>query len=617
MSEFAVVPHYNPFETPESYVSKLAAANGAASIDHFLRLIGIAQIEGAVSNEARTRKILEMAGLDVDAVWINVRRGNDSAILGHHPIKKEDVSLHKARYCPICVAADIRNGKGHEEIRAYQRFWWHWISMDRCIEHGCDMVTAEYDRRSSLPDFTRFLGMNRYEVLHQAAIAECRLPHGADIYFWSRLVGTDAAAPILDLVSLQTASLFCETVGELVEAALPDDYSGIRGDHRRAGYGVVTQGEQALRDLFETNLRRKPKLDTSNKYGRLYKLLDKHLDDPDWEPLIDIVRRDALDTLPFDAGDTVLGHVLAKRRLHSVWTVYQQYGFHPKTTSKLFRGNGLLDPDVTKTADRYAIFDAEKADEVLCKMRDSLDTKDVLRGLDVTHAVLTALRNAGILRPIDVGVVFGETRPRYVRADYDAIVATINAVPVEPELPTRYRPILTSHRWSKVRVPGVFKAILDGKVRCARASDLSTLSALYVHESDVLAFRPIKNDGLPFKQVRDLIGISESGMAVLVKNGIIGKTIGSHPINGQPVVYYAEEDVQKFRENFIGVTELTARTGIRYLELDIKLRDAGLFPISERDGHRTASFYRRKLVAKLFERDMTLANWACDASEEE
>ena len=607
MSNFRIVPQYHQYEAPESFVSRLAADNCVGSVDDLFRLLGIARYRGKQTKELRAREVLEMAGIKADDAWISVERNLDTATIGRHFVKREDVWRHRPRYCPHCVVEDIESTQGVIEVRPYQRFWWFWIALDRCVTHGCDIVAAEYDKLLKASDFARFIRSNLAKIREQASTIECRPVHPGDQYVWDRLVGNPTDVELLDGLPLQIANSFCEAVGEPLDTKGDGTFDKNRCDYRRSGFGAIANGRESFIKFLAA--RPYPSRSTGRfpKYGRLYHLLERNLHAPEWQPVIELVRNDALETLPLGAGDTVLGHVVTTRKTHSLWTAYQEYGFHPTTIFKLLSGHGLIEGQLKGWNYNSISFDALKAAPILEEVQRSVTSLEVITTLDITNVMVRVFRSPDLLQPIAAGDVFGDTRPRYIRDGYERILAELRAVPIDPAPIREYRPLLTSHRWSKVDAATAYRALREGKARAVRLDDKTSLSTLLVHYDDVMALRPIKNTGLPFRRARDFLKTTDTTLEVLVNNGVVRKIVGAHPVHGNPIACYDEDDLRSFRNKYIGLVELSKTSGLKRPEVNRLLREEGLEPIVEVSGTRKAWFFERDVVAKLLGCNLRLA----------
>lgn len=607
MSDFQLVPPFHEYETPESFVFRLAAYNCIDSASDLYRLVGTSYEETVDGSASASLRLAKMAGLKPDVYRrYAVRRTNSFAYVNGQKIRSDHLSRMKPRYCPVCVCADIEKGRGPVESRPYQRFWWWYTPMEHCADHGCAMSVSEVrvPGRSSA-DFAAFVRDNVARIRREAAAAKLAPLHAFERYVHRRLVGQEQRVELLDDVPLHVAVTFCDAVGRLSSVGHREAGGTVedknRGGYRRHGFDVVSRGKdhflaylhQRARDA--ANARGITKL---NKYGAIHARLNENLDNPDWLPLIEMVRKDALATLPLAAGDEILGHVVEERRIHSLHSAHLDYGVHPKTLWKLLQAHDILVGDYGRDSAGTVIFEVATVKPLLERINGSVTKGAILETLDIPLKSLNAMRERGIIRAIKVDPVFGKAWPRYVKADLKRVVADIEAMPLIRKVDDGFRSLETVHFWGKVSVAAVIEKIRQGRVRAVRTAGLPTIPRVFVHHGDTIAATQLmEHGGISVSQAAKMLHTHVPSINRLLALGYLKGEERLHHVTRRVWTYLEKADIEAFDAKYVSLYEVSKEEGAKIDLLMGALDAAGMEPLFV-PGEKEARFYDRAAISE-------------------
>lgn len=312
-------------ETILSFVSRLAAANGAFDVHDFCWHAEISHQALADGNLDEIARVLEMAGaMPGDSQWRNIKRDGLFFEVNKERIARSNLVRHRLRYCPHCLEEDLASGKGPRAARPYGRASW-WVSFLRiCRKHEVILVTARPFEQGSSLDFAHMVAAESETDDREKEPEPCRVT-SYETYVDGRLWGRISSDGWIDSLPLYVAGRICEYVGATMlfgkryENAQITDADWIRAAD--AGYQVVSGGQAAFAD-FVRGLHREfwsedmaylgPLL-----YGRLYERLTCDNGDPAYDPVRQVVYDVALQDLPSGLGELMFGRVL-KLQDHSI-----------------------------------------------------------------------------------------------------------------------------------------------------------------------------------------------------------------------------------------------------------------------------------------------------------
>jgi len=605
MEKFEVVPAFHEHETRDSFVSRLAALNQMVSVVDMARLLGESNQAGNIG--PRFLRFAKMAGIDASRFdRSSPKPGKGYAMLGTHEVHTNQVCKGKTRFCPKCVVDDVESGSGPIGARTFQRFWWLWTVIEKCPDHGCDMVVADSSTRSFAPDLAAFVSQNFQSIRAAAATTPVARSFALEVYLRARLVGASEPLDMLDELPLAYVVRFCEAVGRDASPGA-DEIAKSSSATMRAGFELLALGREEFLGHLERHARKFDKgrgLNRKAKYGRTYELMTREASDPVWAPIRELLWLDACKTLPMAPGEEFLGYTLEKRLIHSLHTASQQYGVHPKTIMKMLSSDILPPEGVHRSSYHSTVFPVEAIQGLLDQIQSSASTSDVRKRLGLTHQAITAFRRAGYLTAVNAGSAFGESRPRYVIEDLEDIAQQLQACPVG-RIRGEFRPFLSVFKWGRMRTIDAYRLMLGGEIRAMRKGGEARFDTLYIHYWDVVKVLSGEQvEGISIKEATKLLKVNELTMRSLIERGFLvpGERIRKYGFN--PVAYLKPRDVEEFKNLYGGMTSIANELGVAVAHVSRVIKAARiepLYPAIRVQGKKTEAriFERRKVAAAI------------------
>lgn len=304
------VPHA-AFDPAASLLSRLAARNGASSMQRFCSDIAFPIDPLFRGEKVAIEQLAQLAGCDASALErVSVRHIGK----GHFRLRDEYASIQsfqraRIRVCHECIRSEL--SVTAESWRVPRRLQWKFSSIRSCVEHGCMLVSLPTEKfNTNAKDFAAQLRKHHNWVLDQPLIPADQSAFEA--YLTNRTLNGRGEGWI-DRLELNVASRACEVLG----LRIAKGPGAVLVGHSEAewmgfgivGYGVLKNGPLAISGCLKA-MAREGGVD-SRFFGRLFGpwtawLNGRGLGD-EFEPLRDVVRRHVFDNFSVRKGVLVLG----------------------------------------------------------------------------------------------------------------------------------------------------------------------------------------------------------------------------------------------------------------------------------------------------------------------
>lgn len=174
MSGFRHTTGLRPDQTIASFLSNLAASNGAANMYSFCKHMALAKAAAAYSSRSiqsceflNTAALCSIGGVRHDAFALGSVERIDKhwAAVGGQKVRHKDIAYQQFRHCPACLSEDFEKGKGTAELRTYARLWWLVNTIETCPVHNVRLVCSSRNHDKFLDgDFAQYVRSNRDEI---------------------------------------------------------------------------------------------------------------------------------------------------------------------------------------------------------------------------------------------------------------------------------------------------------------------------------------------------------------------------------------------------------------------------------------------------------------------
>ncbi|MFU0504597.1 TniQ family protein [Pseudaminobacter sp. NGMCC 1.201702] len=593
-------------ETPPDFASRLATRAYRDDMREFCRDFGIHPRAIINGEPEAVRALADLAGVNPDRLLREsfTRVGGPKRQFRHkgQDLLQSSLVRNRVRMCPACMAEDVKRLDCRVAARPHRRSMWLIRGVRTCAKHGMALAeVGKLDGPNVIHDTSRIVAdaVPRLQSLLDAAVP--RSPSPFERYLLRRLDGRTAGS-WLDGLPMYAALHLPFVVGAVAArgpGVVLDDLDD--DDARRceaSGFHIVDKGTAGIRAFL--NELQAPFQDSRSAkgpkvmYGRLYDWLAHECRDKAYDPVRDIIVDHSLDTLAFGPGDVLFGRQIAVRRKHSVRSASQEFGLHPKRMRRMLQRANLTDSGVSGPANNKVTFDAAEAEALLKGLAESMSMERARDYLNVPRPHDRGLMERAFIKPMmDGGRVKGAHA--FLKSDLDHFLERLlrDADPAlhgDPEMV----PLIAAARHSCCAVMDVVTLVLDGKLtRVGRDPGQAGFLSVFVDAEEV---RPLVTgpayEGHSLRDLEKLLSAGTYAVKALVENGLLTAETVKNPVTGwmQPIV--REEDLQRFRQEYVSLHTLARERGEHFARVKKALVAAGVVPVGDPDELKQ-TLYRR------------------------
>ncbi len=315
-------------ELPASFCSRLALRNGCGSAQDFCRDVSIIFREVVNGAPEALEQLAELGGVCAERLSASaLRRTDDMFVAGKESLSRGSIRWGSLLVCPDCLAEDAHCWKELNAAAPYVRMVWQISCVLTCVRHdlklvdilGADMCVSSRGLRRH--DTARLI-IARGNCIDKGRSARQHSP--LERYVTDRLAG-QSEGNWLDHFPLYAAARACEIVGSVaihgpkIAVRTMDDV--LRFHAGATGYQILSGGPDHFRSfLLESRTgerRRTGDPGVAALFGQLYNWLASEARDPVYQPLREVLREVALESLALDAGEKIFGLPIERRRFYS------------------------------------------------------------------------------------------------------------------------------------------------------------------------------------------------------------------------------------------------------------------------------------------------------------
>lgn len=508
-------PHLQlyPAETAWSYASRLAALHTGGTLASFLVDLGILMRDLRAGEAGAVSRLAEVAGLDSEALARTAIRSSNGRFLTlrNETFTPQFISPREARVCPSCLADDEAEDLNLPPGASWkQRIAWRLRPVAACPAHGVGLVDLAPDVPfRNMPEFGHLMAMAG-GVRRLVERAEPSAPGLLQLWVHDRLDGrADDGGPWLEGQTIEQGACACEVLGaELLFGreqslksfkALSQEQWKVAG---ASGLEVARGGAEAVRTALDVIRARRAgsavQAGPEKTYGLLYTWL--HFRSPflDPGPIRHELREHILDHLAIEPGETVLGEVVAERRMHSERSLAQALKLTRGETCRGLVRVGLMPPGLPAVAAARLAFQAREVERLCAAVEGAVTVGAAANLLGCTKAQVEGLCEAGVLAPfVDHGLM-GATRRVVLPADELAdLLARLKRMAARADAASGTLEAEAAARLAGVPYGRLVALVLEGRLGQPCWLGLrSGLSALGVRESAAHAFMSSRPEDL-------------------------------------------------------------------------------------------------------------------------
>jgi hypothetical protein len=444
------------------------------------------------------------------------------------------------------------------------------------------------------------------DILSGALDRPAVLPSGYDLWLDARLQDGRDETWLKDQL-LFAVTTVCRLLGVALRPAHLRDVDRADGADHATGFDVARHGETAIRAAFDRiAASARGHLDAPGKvFGPLYLCLARdYLGEPGFAQFGRILRDCILDHWPIAPGETLIGEVVAERRLHSVATAAREAGVGVEVIEQFLLEAGAVPEGGDRPSSRE-VFEARPYAELLAEIPTLVGPRAMCTAMGATKTELAALEEEGLLIP--------RTRVAKVKSPWRipdglSFVADLaaNATPVAEDDPA-WETLLLARKRTQVSLVDLIAAIHDAHLVIGQRVGVAGFHGLVLRMTDVDALPPSR------PRAKAIDGVAAAGMTsaarfgrsvglrnegcflALVEAGHVPAVQVVNPATGRPQHYLRPEDMEAFHRRFVTLTTLSAETGRHRNSLRGELAAGGVARFAA-DGQSFGPVYLREEV---------------------
>ena len=415
---------YDPAETLQSWVAKLAAVHTGLGKDRILADLGIGGDDLARGGRDAISRLAEAIGVREDqlragTIVVRLRdvlfRGADFA--------KSSLSPRIDRICPACLVED-----GRPQDRKH-RLMWCLRQVRWCLRHGAPLHATVGGPALDVRD-----------VQTGAPLVSTRAaPPVYAAWIADRLRGSGDASDFLSAQTIKQVIAASEMLGAVlmhghdVRVTYLDDAAREAATDR--GFECMCEGPgavaAALDEIRAASQAKAVQAGSLAMYGRFYDWLDRRANHLDPGPIRGVFRDHIVRHSALAVGEMVLGRAVERRLSHTIGSLSAATGIERRRLGRLLVLLGHVPADVSDIEAGRIVFPAAQLEEFCADLSDAVLLHDVPEYLSASRYQVQAMYTVGILKPVVPAEERGEVRNvSFARRHLDDIFARIEALPV-------------------------------------------------------------------------------------------------------------------------------------------------------------------------------------------
>lgn len=290
-------PHRH--ETPMSFFSRVAAVNGADSLNELCRHVGVPYeflARGESTAVATMAALSRVPALDLQRRCV-IASGGRQTVNGQRVTAVSDGLRRYLRVCPKCICNDLATEGCRPRAKAWIRLPWLVDCVRTCHVHRVPLVPI--GRRHEAGDIALIVRRSSSEIAALASASQEQPPSNFDAYLYNRLCGDDSDGSFLADLPFYVAVELTKMIGATQihgDLFIPDYLTNSEWSAAgAAGFEITRHGAQAVTDFLSAMAKRSRRRGTSRNgpdalFGTLYEWLYNDPENLDYEPIRNLMR---------------------------------------------------------------------------------------------------------------------------------------------------------------------------------------------------------------------------------------------------------------------------------------------------------------------------------------
>ncbi len=470
--------------------------NGVSSTDLALDM-GFSLKRAVHLDESALQRIADCGGLTTSQLdelvsWTGRAIGEVRMVFRDEVFVSRSLRNPVIRGCPVCLRKDFEAAPDRPLTQMALRGDWQLKDVSLCIEHLHPLVRLwdvgrPVDRYDLTSRFTEIM-----EDIAESKLEQQRSkPSPYDSWLNTRLLnGTDDTW--LKDHSLYASTTFCSLLGtELLRLQSSANANAIprRRLAQSLGFNVARSGDIAIREALDrlANLADGYNDEPLKAFGQLYSDLARaHLTKKDFALFRKILSDCIVETWPIAKGESVLGFIQPKRRLHSVNSAAQEANIGPAAMEKILIHVGAISAQDKRQNSRKT-FNAAPYEDILAEIPKLVGPTEMRMAMGATRRQFSSLAEDGVLRP---RFSIPTMKSPWRISDGLALVEELKRLAKPIDAPDdRWEQIQQAKKRSGINVGSILSAVRLGKLNLARRLDQEGYKSFLVLKLEIDTMR--------------------------------------------------------------------------------------------------------------------------------
>lgn len=584
-------------ETVHSFVSRMAARNGASGLAEFCVDAGVNYLALNAHHEDAFRQILS-AIRKPEATLVSVTPcliERPFFRFGATRLHLRALARRRPKYCPVCFREDLeREGS----LGPYQRFAWLLDAVSACRTHRCllqELPTVKSVRLES--DFIQrvhaALGQGG-DFLDETTSAS---PTALEDYLVGRILG-HRTNRFLDRLDPWVVAETSEALGATIYHESARKVHTLRAAERleagAAGFDLLRQGREVLVDAMDDIRRKQKNPSTTRTYFRnLLNWLEQRTPNV-FEPIREIFRDYFVNTIPVRPGTSFLGKTVSEQTVFTLATAARHVDIDKTKFARYLADQGYAQVEATSRPPfRTGFVPAKVAQEIAFRRSQEVDLEEAAEMLGADRNLMARLAKSGLLKDS-----FGNQSNtyRFKRTEVEAFLDRL--LTMNPSETARRDQILSVFSIAarfRLRVDEIILLLSKGSLKPSYLSDdRSSLRDIHIHPQDLRAvLKPPPSVGFEVADAATFLQTNPSAINRLCSVGYL--TEGTYRIRhlDRERRQISARSLKEFRARFVSLKEAAQNANMLPGPYAIHLASLGVEP---EEFPTKARFYRRDLL---------------------
>lgn len=594
-------------ESPASFLSRLALLHRAQSLNVFALDMGFQHQAIVDGDPAALTRLADLSGAAVQRLFDHaIVRKEDHYLYRGQRFARSSLRRARVMACPRCLAEDLDGGTSPWTVSG--RSDWLFQHSRICPRHRVYLVElGNTGDAGTTHDFARRLVPLVTDIPRLAREAKPSGPTQLERYLEARLNG-GSGPRWLDSLPFYVAWRTCEVIGAVDRNGRDAPICDLSEEDWRnvgsRGYAVASGGPSSLRqflhDLRSTgNYAKQGSTGPQAWFGQFFKWLYAMRDDPNYEPVHDLVVDFVADTAPASPDDRIFGkQVVRERRLHSVFTAHRASGIHHKRLRRVLRAAGALPPDSDHLSDNAVTFPVSAGEPIIELLQNLITLKQAETYINAGRVHTKLLADHGFIQRVEGHDRLELGDQCYDRRQLDELRKRLFANVVWVEKP----------EWAQMNIAAAAKRaccsameivglILDHQLRWVGSTTAKPgYQSILVDVVEIKKLtRGDHGDKLTMGQAAEVLGSNDQVVVALVKRELLASETAISPKNRCPYVAVPRQSVDGFKAQYVSLHDLARSRGKHLPNLKRELALRGIEPalLKTQVG---ATFYLRSAI---------------------